>query len=169
MKTKRLFRWALAAALVTCLPLCTTSCMNHAAVEDEDKPYVSDEETILPVNMPAYVSAISEADYSKTVNALFPMRGSMDQAQIAVVTPSEIGTYNGQLYDLYQRGGLIVIARPDGSNYKTSYRKWITLMSLPLPSTRIRDTIVSMTTSMRRVSRKTSRTTSSSSTVLANG
>ena len=119
MKTKRLFRWALAAALVTCLPLCTTSCTNHAAVEDEDKPYVSDEETILPVNMPAYVSAISEADYSKTVNALFPMRGSMDQAQIAVVTPSEIGTYNGQLYDLYQRGGLIVIARPDGSNYKT--------------------------------------------------
>ena len=119
MRTKRLFRWALAAALVTCLPLCTTSCMNHAAVEDEDKPYVSDEETILPVNMPAYVSAISEADYSKTVNALFPMRGSMDQAQIAVVTPSEIGTYNGQLYDLYQRGGLIVIARPDGSNYKT--------------------------------------------------
>ena len=119
MRTKRLFRWALAAALVTCLPLCTTSCTNHAAVEDEDKPYVSDEETILPVNMPAYVSAISEADYSKTVNALFPMRGSMDQAQIAVVTPSEIGTYNGQLYDLYQRGGLIVIARPDGSNYKT--------------------------------------------------
>jgi len=119
MKTKRLFRWALAAALVTCLPLCTTSCTNHAAVEDEDKPYVSEQETILPVNMPAYVSAISEADYSKTVNALFPMRGSMDQAQIAVVTPSEIGTYNGQLYDLYQRGGLIVIARPDGSNYKT--------------------------------------------------
>ena len=40
MKTKRFFQWAMAAALVMCLPLCMTSCLdnndNSATTEDDD-------------------------------------------------------------------------------------------------------------------------------------
>ncbi len=121
MKLKKFFLWTLAATMAVSGPVFLTSCTNDdnpTVIEDEDEPYVPQQQTILPVNKPAYVSDISEADYSKTVNALFPLRGSLDKVDIAVVTPAELGTYDGQLYDLYERGGLIVIARPDGSNYK---------------------------------------------------
>lgn len=121
MKFKKFFLWTLAATMAVSGPVFLTSCANDdnsTEIVDEDEPYVPHQQTILPVNKPAYVSDISEADYSKTVNALFPMRGSLDKVDIAVVTPAELGTYDGQLYDLYERGGLIVIARPDGSNYK---------------------------------------------------
>jgi len=121
MKLKKFFLWTLAATMAVSGPVFLTSCTNDdnsTEIVDEDEPYVPHQQTILPVNKPAYVSDISEADYSKTVNALFPLRGSLDKVDIAVVTPAELGTYDGQLYDLYQRGGLIVIARPDGSNYK---------------------------------------------------
>lgn len=121
MKLKKFFLWTLAATMAVSGPVFVTSCTNDdnpTVIEDEDEPYVPQQQTIVPLNTPAYVSDISEADYSKTVNALFPLRGSLDKVDIAVVTPAELGTYDGQLYDLYQRGGLIVIARPDGSNYK---------------------------------------------------
>ena len=126
MKSKKLFQWMMAATLTVALPMCLFSCTDNVdnpasselVDEDGDSIYVAPKKPLVPVTLPAYVSQMSETNYSRAVNALFPNRASLDDAMVAFVTPAEVGSYGGKLIDLYKRGGLIIIARPDGTNYK---------------------------------------------------
>lgn len=126
MKTKKLFQWMMAATLTMAWPMCISSCSDsddnssksELVDEDGDSIYVAPKTPLKPVTIPSYVSEMSESNYSRAVNALFPNRTSLDNAIVAFVTPAEVGSYGGKLMDLYKRGGLVIIARPDGTHYK---------------------------------------------------
>ncbi|MCR4592397.1 MAG: hypothetical protein K5672_04505 [Bacteroidaceae bacterium] len=120
MKTKRMFQWVKVAALVMCLPLCVTSCTDseedEGQIEYLDPPQV---ESIEPCNsVTAFVSDMSSEKYSRVVDAMFPKRVTLEEAEIAVVTSAEIGSFDGKLFSVYERGGTIVVVKPDGRHYE---------------------------------------------------
>lgn len=60
---------------------------------------------------------------------------AIDNADVAVVKSEDIGTYEGELKALYDRGGLIVVARPTGDHFKEFAEKYNITNMLPIEST----------------------------------
>ena len=122
--TKKLFQWAVAAAIAVALPMCVTSCTDkydNPVEGDGEIEYLNpqQEASIAPCNVSAtFISDMSSGKYGRVVNAMFPQRASIDEADIAVVTSAEIGTFDGKLFGVYERGGTIVIIKPDGRHYE---------------------------------------------------
>jgi len=124
MKTRRLYQWVMAAALVMCLPMGMTSCTdnNDNSVEGEEEVEYQNpqqEESIQPCYaLATFVSDMSSEKYGRVIDAMFPKRALLEEAEIALVTSTEIGTYDGKLFNIYERGGTIVIIKPDGRHYE---------------------------------------------------
>lgn len=128
MKRKNFFLSFLASAALAATAL--TGC-----AWNEDNPYSIDFIPTIPatgqdifanmekVSAPAYISDVTNAHLKDAMERRFTNHVSLDDAQIAVVTPQEIGTYDGKLLELYNRGGLVVILKPDMDEYKAFVEK----------------------------------------------
>lgn len=120
MKTKKFFFPLLASAMLAAMTL--TSCANDDNPVNTIPTDPTEEDiyaSIEKVNVPTYVSDMTNAYLKEAVDRRFPNRASLDDAQIAVVTPRELGTYGGKLKTLYDKGGLIVVLKPEVIQFRT--------------------------------------------------
>lgn len=68
--------------------------------------------------VPVFVSASIKPEVMAAMQTFLTNITSIDEAEVAVVRDEDIGTYEGKLLDLYQRGGLVVVAQPVGDHFK---------------------------------------------------
>ena len=114
-----IFTFALSTMLAAMtLTSCTQNDDNPAA-DYTDTPAVEDLlKDMEKVTANAYISDVTNEHIREAMQRRFTNQTSLDEAEIAVVTPQEIGTYDGKLLELYNRGGLVVILKPDKEEYK---------------------------------------------------
>lgn len=66
---------------------------------------------------PVFISDDIKPEVRNALETYLTNITSLDEAQVAVVKPEDIGTYEGKLKALYDRGGLVVVARPTGKYF----------------------------------------------------
>lgn len=71
-------------------------------------------------DVPVFVSASIKTEVRTALESYLTSITSLDEAEVAVVKGEDIGTYEGRLMDLYERGGLVVVARPRASTSRPS-------------------------------------------------
>ena len=70
------------------------------------------------IDAPVFISSSIKAEVKDALQSFLTNITSLEEAEVAVVRDEDIGTYNGELLDLYQRGGFIIVAQPDGDRYR---------------------------------------------------
>ena len=70
------------------------------------------------IDAPVFISSSIKAEVKDALQSFLTNTTSLEEAGVAVVRDEDIGTYNGELLDLYQRGGFIIVAQPDGDRYR---------------------------------------------------
>ena len=132
MKRKSFRFTLLASAMLAAMTL--TGCSNDDNPVDTNPTTPTEQEifaNMVKISAPAYISDVTNAYLKEAINRRFTNQTSLDNAQIAVVTPQEIGTYDGKLKDLYDNGGLIVILKPNAERYKAFVEKYGLQYTLP--------------------------------------
>ena len=102
----------------------------------DDDPVVSPEETIeeddtsevfsldepdygsVASNAPVFISSSIQAEVKEGLQTFLTNIASLEEAEVAVVKDEDIGSYEGKLLELYQRGGFIVVAQPEGDHFR---------------------------------------------------
>lgn len=69
-------------------------------------------------NTPVYVSDGIRPEVKKGMEQFLTNISSMEDAQVIVLKPEDIGTYEGELLEAFNRGALIVLARPTGEHFQ---------------------------------------------------
>lgn len=75
-------------------------------------------------NTPVFLSQSIDPEVRNGVGQYLTNITELDNAEVAVVKPEDIGTYSGKLLDLFNRGGLIVVARPTGVSFQDFVQKY---------------------------------------------
>ena len=75
-------------------------------------------------NVPVFVSYSIKPEVRSALESYLTNITSLDEAQVAVVKSEDIGTYEGKLLDLYNRGGLVVVAHPTADGFATFADKY---------------------------------------------
>jgi len=70
------------------------------------------------IDAPVFVSASIKPEVMAAMQTFLTNITSIDEAEVAVVRDEDIGTYEGKLLDLYNRGGLVVVAQPVSEHFK---------------------------------------------------
>ena len=125
MKTKIFF-------LVLSVLLSMTACtLNDNPVltpeENDESEVVMQEEpdySSVVIDAPVFVSTSIKAEVREALQVFLTNATSLEEAEVAVVRDEDIGTYDGELWALYQRGGFIIVAQPDGDRYKEFAAKY---------------------------------------------
>ncbi len=68
-------------------------------------------------NVPVFVSYSIKSEVRTALESYLTNITSLDEAQVAVVESEDIGTYEGKLLNLYNRGGLVVVAHPTADGF----------------------------------------------------
>ena len=95
-------------------PVVNTEDDDTANVVSPDEPDYSSVIT----DTPAFISSSIRAEVIEGLQNFMTNTTSLDQAEIAIVKDDDIGTYDGELLALYQRGGFIIVAEPDGTRFR---------------------------------------------------
>lgn len=75
-------------------------------------------------DVPVFVSYTIKPEVRTSLESYLTNITSLDEAQVAVVKSEDIGTYEGKLLDLYNRGGLVVVAHPTDEGFATFAGKY---------------------------------------------
>lgn len=76
------------------------------------------------IDAPVFLSSSIKAEVKEGLQIFLTNITSLENAVVAVVKDEDIGTCEGKLLELYQRGGFIVVAQPDGDRYKEFAAKY---------------------------------------------
>lgn len=100
---------------------------------DESEVFMQDEPdySSVVIDAPVFISASIKAEVREGLLAFLTNITSLDDAEVAVVRDEDIGTYDGELLALYQRGGFIIVAQPDGDRYREFAAKYDLPNALP--------------------------------------
>ena len=69
-------------------------------------------------DVPVFVSASIKPEVKAAMQTFLTKVTPLEEAEVAVVRDEDIGTYEGKLLELYQRGGLVVVAQPVSERFK---------------------------------------------------
>ena len=95
-------------------------------------PYVNEPDyNSVKCDDPVFVSSRLEPEVRTAVEYYLTNMTSIEDATAAVVKPEDIPAYEDKLIDLYNRGGLIVLARPTGENFDEFAEKYSISQHLP--------------------------------------
>ena len=104
------------------LTACSVSDDPVAEPETPAEPFVSiapePDYASVATNAPVFVSASIKPEVVAAMQTFLTNITSIDEAEVAVVRDEDIGTYEGKLLDLFNRGGLVVVAQPVGDHFK---------------------------------------------------
>ena len=76
------------------------------------------------IDAPVFISTSLKAEVREGLQTFLTNPTSLADAEVAVVRDEDVGTYDGELLALYQRGGFIVVAQPDGDRYREFAAKY---------------------------------------------
>lgn len=76
------------------------------------------------IDAPVFLSSSIKAEVKEGLQAFLTNITSLDEAEVAVVKDEDIGNYEGKLLELYQRGGFIIVAQPNGNRYREFAAKY---------------------------------------------
>ena len=62
------------------------------------------------INAPVFISSSIKAEVKEGLQTFLTNITSLEDAEVAVVKDEDIGSYEGRLLELYQRGGFIIVA-----------------------------------------------------------
>lgn len=82
-------------------------------------------------DVPVFVSASIKTEVRTALESYLTSITSLDEAEVAVVKGEDIGIYEGRLMDLYERGGLVVVARPTGEHFQAFADRYGIFDALP--------------------------------------
>ena len=125
IRNKNQFSVLLLVSLLLGLSACTAddnpvSGSNESDINTSQEPdYAS-----VVTDMPVFVSASIDSEVSSALNTFLTNIVPLDNAEVAIVKDGDIGTYEGKLLDLYNRGGLIVVAQPQTTRYQEFAAKY---------------------------------------------
>ena len=99
------------------------------------------------IDAPVFISTSLKAEVREGLQTFLTNPTSLADAEVAVVRDEDVGTYDGELLALYQRGGFIVVAQPVGEHYQAFAAKY----GLPnvLPSVASQDVLLYATSKKR--------------------
>jgi hypothetical protein len=110
------------------LTACTNDSNPVVNPEDTDESEVFAQEepdySSVAIDAPVFISASIKAEVREGLQAFLTNTTSLADAEVAVVRDEDVGTYDGELLALYQRGGFIVVAQPDGDRYREFAAKY---------------------------------------------
>ena len=96
--------------------------------EGDDEPEVIMQEepdySSVIIDAPVFISSSIKAEVREGLHAFLNNVTTLEEAEVAMVKDEDIGTYDGELLALYQRGGFIVVAQPDGDRYREFAAKY---------------------------------------------
>ena len=69
-------------------------------------------------DVPVFVSASIKPEVKAAMQTFLTKVTPLEEAEVAVVRDEDIGTYEGKLLELYERGGLVVVAQPVSERFK---------------------------------------------------
>ena len=129
MKTK-LSIWLFAAMFG--LVACTVNDDPVDVPSEDNGPYVNEPDyNSVKCDDPVFVSYNLEPEVRTAVEYYLTNITSIEEANAAVVRSEDISLYEDKLVDLYNRGGLIVLARPTGENFDKFADKYSIIQKLP--------------------------------------
>lgn len=129
MKTK-LFGLLLTAIILGFVG-CAVDDNSPVSPTESDYPYPVPDYESVKCNLPVFVSDNLVPVVRKAVESYLTNITTMENADVAVVKPEDIPAYEDKLVDLYNRGGLIVLARPTGEHYAEFAAKYDLGFDLP--------------------------------------
>ena len=117
------------------LTACTVDSNPVVNPEDTDGTEVFAQEepdyASVAIDAPVFISAGIKAEVREALQAFLTNTTSLADAEVAVVRDEDIGTYDGELLALYQRGGFIVVTQPVGDHYRAFAAKYDLPDALP--------------------------------------
>ena len=133
IRNKNQFSVLLLVSLLLGLSACAT---DDNAIYGSDDPGTSQPQepdyASVATDLPVFVSASIDSEVSSALNTFLTNIVPIDEAEVAIVKDGDIGTYEGKLLDLYNRGGLIVVAQPQTTRYQEFAAKYDLPNVLPL-------------------------------------
>ena len=86
-------------------------------------------------NAPVFVSDGVRTEVRTAMQAYLSNMTGIDEADVAVVKPDDLGSYGGSLGALFDRGGLVVIARPTGERFDEIRAQYDIFERMPFDAT----------------------------------
>lgn len=109
--------YILLLVLVACL--IQTSCSDNddpaqpeKTTTDDIPPQPEPDYSTVKCDDPVFLSSRIQPEVKTSIETFLTNIAPLEEAEVAVVHPEDIGTYEGKLYDLYNRGGLVVVVNP---------------------------------------------------------
>ena len=76
------------------------------------------------INAPVFISSSIKAEVREGLQTFLSNVTSLEDAEVAVVKDEDIGSYEGKLLELYQRGGFIIVAQPNSTRFRDFAAKY---------------------------------------------
>lgn len=86
-------------------------------------------------DVPVFVSYNIQSEVRTSLESYLTNITSIDEAEVAVIKAEDIGAYEDKLKDLYDRGGLVVVAQPTGGYFQDFAEKYDIPNLMPIEST----------------------------------
>ena len=101
---------------------------NPVSNESEDNPIINrapePNYSEVVCDAPVFVTSSLRPEVSSALSTFLTNISSLDNAEIAIVKNEDIGTYEGKLFDFYNRGGLLVVPDPSAERYSEFAEKY---------------------------------------------